>query len=124
MGILKQLKRSKEKSKLMRELINSLDFQSSNYSKYKDRVNENYDKFYDYICTDYILGPVIKSHNVDKNQIFEYMNRLVALGYGWVKNQYVPVCAFSFAESLNYVLTAIEQDTNIAEVGYNLKQMM
>lgn len=125
MGIIGFLKRSKEKSNKMKNLIDAMENQPIiGWMEYEEKRQALFNDFYSYIYNDEILGPIIKSHRVSKEAIEEYMSRLQMMGYGWDKSAYIPVSAFAFPNTLEYVLKAIENDTNIHEVGGTLQKML
>lgn len=120
MGILKELKRSKEKTKMMKNLIDKI-----NNTPWDDRekVKETFYEYLDYLEKDYILGPILKKYNVDRNILYEYMQRLNAMG-GGSNSYYLGVDAFSFAQPLDYLLSSIKEEKSFNEILYYLRRMV
>lgn len=96
-------KRSKEKTKLMAQLIDA--FRNPNDTEVIEQRIKN---FYDYICVDQLLGPIIRKYDADYETIKTLILRLdEAVGGhygGWHRNQYIPVSTFGFSKTLEYVL--------------------
>ncbi len=127
MGLFKSLKRSSEKTKMMKKLIGVCDVQ------YYDPVkgfNENtpskeeteliYKEFYEYISNDELLGSILKKHKITYEKFEEYLNQLLALGMGWSRGRYIPVDVFSFGREMEYFLSAMENEEDLDMICYNL----
>jgi len=127
MGLFKSLKRSNEKTKMMKKLIAICDVQyydpvkGFNENVPSEEEREHVQKeFYDYIYNDEILGSILKQHNISYDKFDEYLNQLLALGMGWARGRYIPVDVFSFGRELEYFLTAMENEEDLDMICYNL----
>lgn len=122
MGLFSGIKRSAEKSKKMRNLINAIDWEGPKYGMVDAQVV--FDDFYEYISNDIYLKPIIDNHNVSKTEMLEYMEKLRWKGFGWSGSAYIPVSSFGFPNTLDYVLGAIENDDDVFMVGLELTNML
>ncbi len=120
MGIIKDFKRSKEKTKWMKKLIDTINNTSWDD---RDKVEKTFYEYLDYLEKDYILGPILKKYNVDRSILYEYMQRLNAMG-GGSNSHYLGVDAFSFVEPLNYLLSSIKEEKSFNEILYYLRRMV
>lgn len=121
MGLINELKRSNKKTKLMKKLEVALC--NSTYEK-KEEFDSVFDEFYEFISNDKILGPIIQIYSVDPKLIKKTMEQLYCLGLRYVKGQFVPVSAFSFARPLTYMLKSLKNNTDIYEICYEIKKIM
>ena len=127
MGLFKALKRSSDKTKMMKKLIKVCDVQYYDPEKgFNDNVPSQEERemvqkeFYEYIYKDEILGAILKKHKVSYDDFDEYLNQLQGLGLGWSNGRYVPVDVFSFGRELEYFLTAMENNEDLSTICYNL----
>ena len=123
MGFFSQLKRSKQKTKLMARLIDVLN--NSNDTQEIDCAAK---KFYDYINKDYILGPIIKKYGADyvtiKKLILALDDAVGGKYGGWYKNQYIPVSTFGFSTSLECALKEYREGSSIELILYEVQKLM
>ena len=117
--MLNFFKRTTSKTKLMANLNKALVYRDN-----PEELENCYQEFYNFIINDDVLGPIMKKHNCSLENMKELMTWLEATGYQIYKNQYIPTFAFSFAKPLEFFLTETEKGTDIAMIGYELKQMV
>lgn len=115
MGLFKNVKRSANKTKLMKNLITAMDV----YKYEEEKENKSWIEFYDFISNDDILGPIIKYYNADLNSIKELSHMIYSNGYGWEKGNFIPVAAFSFKKPLEYSLEYIQKNEMTYENNIN-----
>ena len=120
MNILKHIKRSKEKSVLMGRLIDTLDYTRG--KKTEENKEEAFENFYKFIINDEILGSILKKYNADYKTVKFWIEYLNAQGYGWYKNNYIPVSAFSFVKPLTFIMEEINKKTSVEIIGYEIKK--
>ena len=127
MGLFKSIKRSSDKTKMMKKLIKVCDVQyfdpekgfNDNAPSKEERESVQKD-FYEYICKDEVLGAILKKHKISYDDFDEYLNQLLACGMGWSHGRYIPVDVFSFSRELEYFLTAMENKEDFDMICYNL----
>ena len=127
MGIIKFLKRSFEKTNMMKKLINVMDvtyYDSVNgFNKNipsKEQIEQVYNEFYDFIVKDEILGKVLNQHNITYDVFKYYLNLMKSEGWGWSNGRYIPVDVFSFAKEMEYFLKAVDNNEEIYMIYSNL----
>ena len=123
MGLFAQIKRSREKTKLMGELIDALKD-----SPYSPTTENKIKAFYNYISTDYILGPIIAKYNADceiVKMLILKLDEAVGGHYGgWYRNQYIPVSTFGFSKSLECALKEYREGSSIELILYEVQKLM
>ena len=115
MGLFSFIKRSREKTNLIKKMIKVLD--STNNDSEKETVLKD---FFEFISEDKILGAVLKEHKVSYDEFNYYIKLMCMNGFGWHKGRYIPVDVFSFAKEMEYFLTAIEKEEKIELIYSNL----
>ena len=123
MGFFAQLKRSKEKTKLMAKLIDALKD-----SRHSEETENSMKAFYNYIRKDYLLGPIISKYDADYETVKMLVLRLdMAVGGhygGWYKGQYIPVSTFGFSKSLECALREYRDYSTIEVILYEVQKLM
>jgi len=123
MGFFSQWKRSKEKTRLMTELIDALK-----NPRDVATIDTKARQFYDYISAVYILGPIITQYNANYEIIKDLILRLnEAVGGhygGWHKSQYIPVSTFAFSKSLECALKEYHNGSSIELILFEVQKLM
>lgn len=123
MNLFSQIKRSKEKTKLMAKLIDAFRTPIDTIA-----IEQRIKDFYDYICADHLLGQIITKYDADYETIKTLILRLdEAVGGhygGWYRNQYIPVSTFGFPKSLECVLKEYRDGSSIELILYEVQKLM
>lgn len=123
MGFFAQLKRSKEKTKVMAELIDALK-----ESRHSELTEKKMRTFYNYICADFILGPIIAKYDADYEAVKTLilcLDEAVGGHYGgWYRNQYIPVSTFGFSNSLECALKEYREGSSIELILYEVQKRL
>lgn len=127
MGILNFLKRTNNKTNMMKKLINIMDvtFYDSvngfnNNIPSNEQIEQVYNEFYTFIFSDEILGNILKKHSVTYNEFKDYLDLMKRNGWGWNNGRYIPVDVFSFAKEMEYFLNSIEKNDDMAVIYSNI----
>lgn len=123
MGFFAQVKRSKDKTKLMAQLIDALK-NPHDVATIENRLKA----FYDYISVDDILSPIISKYDADYDTVKALILKLdEAVGGhygGWYRNQYIPVSTFGFSTSLECALREYRLGSSVDMILYEVQKLM
>ena len=127
MGIFNFLKRSSNKTNLMKKMIQIMDLKYydpikgfNNNIPSKEEKEKVYSEFFEYISSDDILGNILNEHNISYENFKFYIELMLSNGWGWNNGRYIPVDVFSFGKEMRYFLTAMENNEKIEIIYSNL----
>lgn len=123
MGLFSQIKRSRDKTRLMAKVIDALkDIHN------KQAIDNAIWDYYNFIANDYILGKIITYYNADY-ELVRYLilelNEMCGGEFGsWIRGQYLPVSTFGFSNSLEYALREYRNGTSMVVIWNELTKLM
>ena len=127
MGLLSFFKRTKNKTAIMKKMINVLDITYydpvNGFNKNipsKEKIEEVYNEFFNFIESDEILGTILKEYNVTYEEFKIYLDLMKQNGWGWNNGRYIPVDVFSFGKEMQYFLKSIKNNEDINVIYSNL----